>query len=1135
MSTKKILGLDLGTSSIGWSIVERSEGKGKIIGMGTRIFQEGVENLGEGQNEISKNASRRDARQARRQKFRRKLRKRMLLTLLAEHKMCPLTKEETSKFKASDSLPVSNELKDWFAINPYDVRSRASVEEVSLIELGRAFYHMGQRRGFQTNSRDAKEDGTIFSGTPKDGKTGIDETQKKIKDGTLGAYLNELYPEENTTYKNGLTRIRNRYTTRQMYIQEFEKIWDKQATYHQELDNALKERLGGRKKESSEYAMDGVLFYQRPLRSQKHTIGKCSFEPTKPKCPISAIEFELFRAHQFINTIEYNGKHLNAEQRAVVLKELLAKEKPKFAAIRKMLKLQANEFKFNYKDDDTCPGSHTISHLSNKKFFGDEWFKKSAKEQEDIWHVLFSFDDQLKLKAYAAKHWGFNEEKQIAIAKFHLKQGYAQLSRKAIRNILPYLEQGFGYDIAVAMGGVRNAFGSNWHSLKAEQLDFLDANGPSIVRSNLKGGYIDHLRNMLVDEFGLSEKSLRKLYHHSTNIHVGELLDALPVSAEADREIQKVRNPVVIQALFELRKVVNALIERYGKPDQIKIELARDLKVSKEKRKEVRFEQKRLEKVNQHVVDELNHFGIRSTHDSILKYKLWIECEKTCPYSGKPISFEQLFGGSGEIQIEHIMPWSRSLDDSFMNKTLCYADVNRKKGDRTPYEYFMQDYGDEKWEEVKNRASSIFYDVRQLPEKYFPNRYRKYKRFVAKKFDDDFISRQLNDTRYISKEASNYLKKVCTNIMVAPGLSTATLRHHWGLNSILSGSDNKTREDHRHHAIDALTMCCTERSHLQQLSRINKYSSLKEITSVEEPWEGFRSDAEEMANTILVSHKRNNKVITVRNVYTKKNGKTYTNLGVSVRGQLHKETVFGKPKGGQDGTYHVRKPLESITTSTHVGKIVDPRIRKLIERRIESLGGYKGKNVPKDAFFSYDEGGNRNPLIKLPNSKGDDVPVLKVRIKENLTKAEQLNEGINRFVNPRNNHHVLIYEKEDGSLAEDVVQFWTAAERKVQGQDIIQLPADGKRIVATLSENDLFLIDPDGVVESWDIPESDISNHLYRVQKISSIYYTFRKVTAATLNNDDEELRIQSFKRWTDCSPTPVNIDPTGRLHIKSI
>ena len=250
MSTKKILGLDLGTSSIGWSIVERSEGKGKIIGMGTRIFQEGVENLGDGQNEISKNASRRDARQARRQKFRRKLRKRMLLTLLAEHKMCPLTKEETSTFKASDSLPVSNELKDWFAINPYDVRSRALIEEVSLIELGRAFYHMGQRRGFQTNSRDAKEDGTIFSGTPKDGKTGIDETQKKIKDRTLGAYLNELYPEENTTYKDGLTRIRNRYTTRQMYIQEFEKIWEKQATYHQELDNALKERLGGRKKES---------------------------------------------------------------------------------------------------------------------------------------------------------------------------------------------------------------------------------------------------------------------------------------------------------------------------------------------------------------------------------------------------------------------------------------------------------------------------------------------------------------------------------------------------------------------------------------------------------------------------------------------------------------------------------------------------------------------------------------------------------------------------------------------------------------------------------------------------------------------------------------------------------------------
>ena len=320
---------------------------------------------------------------------------------------------------------------------------------------------------------------------------------------------------------------------------------------------------------------------------------------------------------------------------------------------------------------------------------------------------------------------------------------------------------------------------------------------------------------------------------------------------------------------------------------------------------------------------------------------------------------------------------------------------------------------------------------------------------------------------------------------------------------------------------------------MQQLSRINQYSSLKDISSVEDPWDGFRKDAEQAANAILVSHKKNNKVITVRKVYSKKNGRNHTNLGVSVRGQLHKETVFGKPKNMADGTYHVRKPLESITTDTHVSKIVDTRIRKLIEDRIEQMGGYKGKNVPKDAFFSYDDDGNRIPLIKLPNRNGDDVPVLKVRVKENLTNAEQLNEGFNRYVNPRNNHHVLIYEKEDGTLAEDVVQFWTAAERKVQQQDVVQLPADGKRIVAKLAENEMFLIDPEGKIEHWeDVPKNELSNYLYRVQKISPGDYSFRSHIAATLNNKSEELRIASFKKWEQSTIAWINLDLSGSIHF---
>jgi len=1136
---KRILGLDLGTNSIGWTVIEKNDDDGKIVDMGVRIFPEGVENLGDGQNEISKNASRRDARQIRRQGFRRKLRKRLLLKTLAEHHMCPISVDEATSYKAAEPLPISNELKTWFALNPYTLRAKGTEEKLTLIELGRVFYHIGQRRGFQTNSRNVTEDGKIFDGNPKEGKTGIEETRQALDGKTLGSYLNEQYPTENESYRDGLTRIRNRYTTRQMYIDEFEEIWETQSKFHSELTPELKELFGGRKREA-EFSKDGILFFQRPLRSQKFLIGKCSFEPTKPKCPISAIEFELFRAHQFINTIEYNGRFLNNDQRELALELLLSMEAPNFKRLRKKLRLEGAGLKFNYKDDDKCPGTYTISKLSSKKFFGQEWLSKTEKEQQDIWHVLFSFDDKEKLKEYAATKWGFDAKQQEDISKFRLKQGYSNLSRKAIRNILPFLEQGYSYDVAVALGGIKNAFGTDWETLPDRDKQFILDNVPAIARSNMKGGYINELRSMLLDEFALTEKQLSKLYHHSTNIHAGELLDRLPVSAEADREIQKVRNPIVIQALFELRKVVNAIIDKYGKLDEIKVELARDLKVSKEARQKTRIEQKRLEAVNDYVKGELEKNGVAIKHENILKYKLWQECEHTCPFTGKQIRFEQLFNGSGEVQIEHILPWSKSLDDSFMNKTLCYADENRKKGNRTPYEYFTQDFGADKWEEVKNRTLKIFYDVHQKREKYFPNRYRKYKRFVATKYEEDFVSRQLNDTRYISREASNYLKRICKDVQVAPGQSTSSLRHHWGLNSILNESGVKMRDDHRHHAIDALTMACTDRWHLQQLSKINQYSHLNEIGSVDDPWPYFREDAAKWVSDILVSHKQNKKVITARKVKTKKNGKTFVNLGIAARDQLHKEFVFGKPKNGKEGVLHIRKPLESLQSKTHVSKIVDERIRKLIERRVEEMGGYTGSKkdkIPAGAFFNYEDG-ERIPLIKLPNRNGDDVPVYKVRMKETILNAAQI-KGQNKYVNPRNNHHLLIYEDGDGELRYEPVSFWTAVERKKQGTPIIEIPDENGRLVDAFKKEDLFLlgIHPDELTGS---SKSELSKYLFKVQKVSGGDYYFEICFRRHIDSrPDKEAKsdyvyIKNFGEgktgWQTHRPIRVQLSAIGTL-----
>jgi CRISPR-associated endonuclease Csn1 len=1123
----KILGLDLGTNSIGWALIENNI----ILGMGSRIFPEGVVNLGEGEGrETSKNASRTEARGVRRQIFRRRLRKRYLLKELAKYNLCPISPTLIKDWNGTEIFN-NNDLQEWLKLNPYELRAKAVSEKITLLELGRIFYHMIQRRGFLSNSRSAgsevKESSTIFKGDAKIGKIGISETLQSIeKNKTLGSYLHSIFPKENEPFSGELERIRNRYTTRQMYIDEFEAIWEFQKQYHSELSFTLKTILGGRKKDG--YKEDGVLFHQRPLRSQKHLVGYCSFEPKKTKCPISAIPFELFRIYQWLNTLSYdvNGvkQKITSQEREKIVRLLLSKEKPSFKEIRKAIDKLDGHYQFNYKDDDKIVGTYTISNLSNEKFFGKQWFDFSDEKQENIWHVLSFFDDRDKLKEYAIKNWSFDEEKAVKISKFNLKDGYSNLSRKAINIISPFLQKGFMYDIAVGLAGVKNVLGNSYK----EHEQFVLDNVPEIVRSSLKGGYIEPLKNMMRNEFNCTDKQLEKLYHHSSAIETEKILDRLPVNLNADREIQKIKNPVVITALFEIRKLVNEIIDTYGKPNEIKVELARDLKASKSNRVETRKRQKDLEKQNDRVKLELEKLNQRSNHINILKYKLWEECNHTCPFTGEVITISQLF--TGEVQIEHIFPWSRSLNDSFNNKTLCFADENRAKGNKTPFEFYSEQ-GEQKWEAIKLQVLSCF-----KTKANYPNCYNKFKHFVKKKHDEDFISRQLNDTRYISKEAKNYLSKICNNVLVAPGQMTAILRHHWGLNSILNKDDNtKTRDDHRHHAVDALVMACSTRSHLQELSKRNRYNKNYDLKDFPDPWLNFRQDAENSVSQILVSHKKHKNLLTVRAHSTKKNGIVYKNMGVAARGQLHKESVYGLRKApNSNKAFHIRKPLESLTTEKQLEKIVDDSIRLLIFKRIHQIGGFIKGKIPKETFFIIDENGEKQPQIFLPNRNGLPVPIKKVRIKENIGGAEKLKENTNQYVNPRNNHHVLIYKDFEGNLKEDVVTFWIAVERKRQGQDVYQLPKDGEEIVSMLEINDLFLLDLNENEIDWEIPNySILKEHLFKIQTLSEMYYEFRMSSNSTQIKDTKSnvfKRISSFKGWVSSNPIKVKINSVGMI-----
>ncbi len=1123
--SNRILGLDLGTNSIGWAIVDDKQNK--ILGMGSRIFPMGVENLGDGDGEISKNASRTGARGVRRQFFRRRLRKKILLKALSENNMCPLDQSDFENWKKEKLFP-SAKLAEWFALNPYELREKALSEKLSLEEIGRIFYHIIQRRGFLSNSRKSGNvDGAIFKGNAKEGKIGIDETLESIDGRTLGSYLNEIYPKENQPYQGNQERIRNRYTTRKMYVDEFEVIWEKQKEFTESLTPELKELFGGRKQDG--YKEDGIIFYQRPLRSQKHLVGNCTFETSKTKCPISAIPFELYRIYQWVNTVECNGKKISTEERSKIIEVLLLSEKLEFKKLRKVIGKESAEFKFNYKDDDKIVGTHTISNLSNKKFFGKKWFDLAEKEQEDIWHVLYFFDSKDKVKEYALKNWSFDNQQAEAIANFNLKDGYASLSRKAVNNILPFLKEGFVYDVAVVLGGIKNAFGTEWDSMNEERREFILSNIQEIVRSKISGGFIDTIKDLLKKDYSMTDSQLKKLYHHSASIELSEILEKLPTGKAADNEIRSIRNPIVVTALFELRKLVNELIDEYGAFNEIKVEMARDLKASKTQRHKVRRDQKRLEAENDRVKLEVEKYT-RVTHDNILKFKLWEECKQVCPYTGIQIPINKLF--TGEIQIEHIHPWSRSLNDSFMNKTLCWADENRKKGDKTPFEFYGNDETD--WIARKERALKQFSDTKQ-----YPNAYQKFKRFVQQKFDDDFSSRQLNDTRYISREANNYLAQICKKVNVSPGQMTANLRQKWGLNSLLNEDNVKTREDHRHHAIDALVMACGKTSYLQELSRWNRYNRNSELKDFPLPWEMFRSDAEKMVSQILVSHKRPKSIITVRSHKTEKNGKVYTNIGVAARGQLHREFVYGKRRAPfSEEAFHIRKSIDSITTLKQLEKVVDITIRGLILKRIEELGGLEKDKIPQNTFFIVDENGVKQPQIFLPNKNGNPVPILKVRMKENFSGAEQLKVNINQHVNPRKNHHVLIYKDEKGNLKEDVVTFWTVVERKRQNLPVYKLPEGGVEIVTTLHINDMFLLGLKEEDIDWENTNTpNIKNALFKIQTLSLGIYEFRLNSDSTQNKDTKSdifKRISSLGNglagWITFNPIKVKISASGKI-----
>ena len=553
------------------------------------------------------------------------------------------------------------------------------------------------------------------------------------------------------------------------------------------------------------------------------------------------------------------------------------------------------------------------------------------------------------------------------------------------------------------------------------------------------------------------------------------------------------RNPVVLRALTELRKVVNAAIRKWGKPALIRVELARDLKRGRKEREKIFNENKKRQAEREQTQEEIKAFYRRNGRPArepkpfeILKWRLWKECDGVCPYTGKRIPPELLLSDESPIDVEHIIPLSRSLDDSFANKTLCWAEENREeKRNQTPFECYS---AKPQWREILDRVRRFKSDMRQ----------EKLKRFLKEKIDDDPSKRMLNDTRYISRLATKYLgalygavdgvepsatdEKETPRIQVSTGGATAWLREEWGLDQILAKKGErpkKNRDDLRHHAVDALVVALVGPKEVKMLSKAAQAASDErqkarrqaEPTSSERgaqryfksseiappstaTGEAFLDVVARAVDRIVVSHRVDRKL----------------------SGSLHDETNYGAEENA--GRRAIRQPLTEFDTAAKIDAIVDPTIRRLVREKWEENGGdAKKKGSQKDVAKKFES----NPPFMTARD-GRRIPIKKARYwKTNTTVAvgrfkleKQVGRALDekkeedrkllrrlRYVETANNSHMEVYAVLDENGVEQewrskVVSTFDAYERKRQKKSVVQRDfGPGTRFLFSLALNEV--------------------------------------------------------------------------------
>ncbi|MGN0213498.1 MAG: type II CRISPR RNA-guided endonuclease Cas9 [Muribaculaceae bacterium] len=889
-------------------------------------------------------------------------------------------------------------------------------------------------------------------------------------------------------------RIKNQVFYRQDYLDEFETIWETQAKYHPELTAELKETI-----------RDIVIFYQRKLKSQKGLISFCEFEQRnitvkigdkeKQKtiglrvCPKSSPLFQEFRIWQTINNIVVSsdsGKRpLTEQERNTIHDELTLKEKLSASQILSILGLnkKKNEnYKLNFKDikgnttiaklfdcftsiyEMSGHDAESLSQMSahykvdtmsrvfaglgyNTDFLTFQTGSNAEEMQQNamfkLWHILYSYVEDKsktgneKLIKKIAKITGFEKDYASLVANVTFEPDYGSLSSKAMLKILPFLQQGQIYSDACISAGYRHSKSS----LTTEE----------IQSRELKGK-----------------------------------IDILPKNS--------LRNPVVEKILNQMINVVNELNAQYGKTntetginyfDEVHIELARELKKSADERKNAYDAINTATREYERYREEISEItgSQQVSRNDLIRYRLYLELEKNgyhTLYSNTYIPKEKVF--SGDFDIEHIIPQAKLFDDSFSNKTLETRDVNLRKGNMTAYDYVAQ-YGN--LDEYLKRIEFLKQHISK----------NKYKNLLIKESEipDGFINRDLRDSQYIARKAKEMLYDITRVVVSTTGSVTDRLREDWqlvdtmkelnwdkynklGLTFEYKNRDGQTirkitdwtkRNDHRHHAMDALTIAFTKQSHIQYLNNLNARSNKagaiyaieqKELKRDEKdnhlrfispilPVEAFRREALYHLSNILVSIKAKNKVTTTNINVTKKRGGTNKKAQLTPRGQLHNETIYGSSKVAKVKT----EKVGSTFNEQKIATVCNPLYREALLQRLRQFNG-----DAKKAFSG------TNSLAKKPiylnSEKTDCVP------EQVKTKTYETNFTIRKAISPD--------LKIDKVVDEGIKRILQARLKEFGG--------DAKKAFVNLDENPIWLNKEQGIsIKSVTIKGVNIATPLH--------------------------------------------------------